>query len=164
MTAPPALGELAGTDKAHAEWASPIGQLQIVFWLFLALIAVIYAGKVWLLGRTVVRSGETWGCGYTAVTPRMQYTASGFAAELVQLGRPMLAFTVQWTPLQGVLPLARAFHSHCYDRMENGWLFLNRGIGRLLGSLWWIQSGNIRHYVLYVFAAVVFYLLCALVW
>jgi hydrogenase-4 component B len=160
----PALGELAGSDQTHAEWASPIGQLQSVFLLFLALIAVIYASKVWLQGRTGVRSGETWGCGYTAVTPRMQYTASGFAAELVQLGRPMLAFTVQWTPLQGVLPLARAFHSHCYDRMENGWLFLNRGIGRLLGALRWIQSGNIRHYVLYVFAAVVFYLLCALVW
>ena len=77
----PALGELAGTDQTHAEWASSIGQLQIVFLLFLALIAVIYASKVWLLGRTVVRSGETWGCGYTAVTPRMQYTASACAPE-----------------------------------------------------------------------------------
>jgi hydrogenase-4 component B len=160
----PALGEFAGADQTPAEWASPIGQLQIVFLLFLALIAVIYAVKVWLQGRTVVRLGETWGCGYTAVTPRMQYTASGFAAELVQLGRPMLAFAVQWTPLQSVLPVGRAFHSHCHDRMENGWLLLNRGIGRLLGALRWIQSGNIRHYVLYVFAAVVFYLLCALVW
>jgi hydrogenase-4 component B len=160
----PALDELAGIHQAHAELASAIGNLQIVFLLLLALIAVIYAVKVWLQGRTVVRLGETWGCGYTTVTPRMQYSASSFAAELVQLGRPMLAFTVQWTPLQSVLPLARAFHSHCDDRMENGWMLLNRGIGRLLGALRWIQSGNIRHYVLYVFAAVVFYLLCALVW
>jgi hypothetical protein len=76
----------------------------------------------------------------------------------------MLAFTVQWTPLQSILPLARVFHSRCNDRMENGWILLNRGIGRLLGALRWIQSGNIRHYVLYVFAAVIFYLLCALVW
>ncbi len=160
----PALGELDGADQTPAEWATPIGQLQIVFLLFLALTVVIYAAKVWLQGRTVVRLAETWGCGYTAVTPRMQYTASGFAAELVQLGRPMLDFAVQWTPLQSVLPVARALHSHCHDRMENGWLVLNRGIGRLLGALRWIQSGNIRHYVLYVFAAVVFYLLCALVW
>jgi hydrogenase-4 component B len=160
----PALGEFAGADQTPTEWASPIGQLQIVFLLFLALIAVIYAVKVWLQGRTGTRLAETWGCGYTAATPRMQYTASGFAAELVQLGRPMLAFAVQWTPLQSVLPVGRTFHSHCHDRMENGWLLLNRGIGRLLGALRWIQSGDIRHYVVYVFAAVVFYLLCALLW
>ena len=160
----PALAELAGTDHARAEWASPIGQLQSVFLLFLGLIAVICAVKALRQRRTVVRLDPTWGCGYEPVTPRMQYTASGFAAELVQLGRPMLAFAVQWTPLQSVLPVARTFHSHCQDRMEDTWLLVNRGIGRLLGVLRRIQSGNIRHYVLYLFAAAFFYLLCALIW
>jgi formate hydrogenlyase subunit 3/multisubunit Na+/H+ antiporter MnhD subunit len=160
----PTLDELAGAGQTPDEWASPIGQLQTVFALFLALVAVTYAAKFWLQGRTAVRLSETWGCGYATVTPRMQYTASGFAAELVQLGRPMLALAERWAPLQSVIPAARAFHSHCHDRMENGWLLLNRGIDRLLAALRWIQSGNIHHYVLYVFAAVVFYLLCALVW
>ena len=50
------------------------------------------------------------------------------------------------------------------DQMEKGWLFFNRSVGRSLALFRWIQSGNIRHYVLYLFAAVVFYLLCALVW
>jgi hypothetical protein len=48
--------------------------------------------------------------------------------------------------------------------MENGWVALNRGMGNFLGAFRWIQSGRIRHYVLYTFVAVVFYLLCALVW
>jgi hypothetical protein len=48
--------------------------------------------------------------------------------------------------------------------MENGWLTFHRAIGRLLGAFRWIQSGNIRHYVLYLFSAVLFYLLCALIW
>jgi hypothetical protein len=94
----------------------------------------------------------------------MQYTASGFAEELVKLGRPMLDVAVHWRPLQSILPAARAFHSQCHDRIENGWLALNRGIGRFLGAFRWIQSGNIRHYVLYVFAAVLFYILCAFIW
>jgi hypothetical protein len=160
----PALSELVGADQTPAEWLAPIGQLQIVFLLFIVFVAVIYIVKVWLQGRTVVRLDDTWACGYAAITPHMQYTASGFAAELVQLGRPMLSLIVRWAPLQRVLPVASTFHSHCQDRMETGWLFLNRGIDRMLGALRWIQSGNIRHYVLYVFAAVVFYLLCALVW
>lgn len=160
----PALGELAGAAQAPPDWASPLGQLQIVFALFLALVCAVCAVKFWLQRRTGVRLRETWGCGYAAMTPRMQYTASGFAEELVRLGRPMLAFAVDWKPLHSILPAARAFHSHCHDRMEIGWIFVDRGIGRLLAAFRWIQSGKIRHYVLYVFAAVAFYLLCALIW
>jgi hydrogenase-4 component B len=160
----PALAELTGAAQAPPDWASPLGQLQIVFALFLVLVCTVYAVKFWMQGRTGVRLRETWGCGYQAVTPRMQYTASSFAEELVKLGRPMLAFTVHWEALRSILPSARAFHSHCYDQMENGWLFFNRSVGRSLALFRWIQSGNIRHYVLYLFAAVVFYLLCALVW
>jgi hydrogenase-4 component B len=160
----PALTELASTAQAPAEWAAPLGQLQIVFALFLSLVATIYVVKFWLQRRAGMRLHETWGCGYAAVTPRMQYTASGFAEELVKLGRPMLALVVHWTPLSGILPVARGFRSHCHDPMEDAWLALNRAIGRLLGAFRWIQSGNIRHYVLYTFGAVLFYLLCALIW
>jgi hydrogenase-4 component B len=160
----PALGELAESAQAPADWAAPLGQLPIVFALFLALLAAVYVVKSCMQRRVGVRLRETWGCGYAAVTPRMQYTASGFAEELVKLGRPMIAFAVDWNPLRSLAPTARGFRSHCHDRMENGWLALNRAIGCLLGAFRWIQSGNIRHYVLYVFGAVLFYLLCALVW
>ncbi|MCE0523830.1 MAG: hypothetical protein LV480_13060 [Methylacidiphilales bacterium] len=160
----PALGEFAGTAPAPADWAAPLGQLQTVFALFLGLVVAVCGAKYWRQGRTGIRLGETWGCGYDAVTPRMQYTASGFAEELVKLGRPMLDLAVHWKPLRDLAPAASGFHSHCRDRMENGWLMFNRAIGRLLGALRWIQSGNIRHYVLYLFSAVLFYLLCALIW
>jgi formate hydrogenlyase subunit 3/multisubunit Na+/H+ antiporter MnhD subunit len=160
----PALGEFGSAAQAPADWAAPLGQLQMVFVLFLALVAAVYAVKFWWQRRTGVRLRETWGCGYAAVTPRMQYTASGFTEELVKLGRPMLDLAVHWKPIHGIAPAARAFRSHCHDRMEDGWLAFNRAIGRLLGAFRWIQSGNIRHYVLYVFGAVLFYLLCALVW
>ena len=160
----PALGEFDGAADAPAGWAEPLGQLQIVFALFLALAAVVYALKSWQQGRAGTRLRETWGCGYAAVTPRMQYTASGFAEELVKLGRPMLDLAVHWKPLRGIVPVASGFQSHCHDRMEDGWMTLNRLIGRWLGLFRWIQSGNIRHYVLYLFSAVFFYLLCALLW
>jgi hydrogenase-4 component B len=160
----PALSELPGAAQAPSEWAAPLGQLQIVFALFLALVAAVYVVKFWMQRRAGVRLRETWGCGYAAITPRMQYTASGFAEELVKLGRPMLALVVHWKPLLKIVPIASAFRLHCHDRMENAWLAFNRAIGRLLGAFRWIQSGNIRHYVLYVFGAVLFYLLCALVW
>ena len=160
----PALGELADGAQAPADWSAPLGQLQIVFALFLALVVAVYAVKFWLQCRIGVRVRETWGCGYEAVTPRMQYTASGFAEELVKLGRPMLNLAVHWKPLRDIMPAASEFRSHCHDRMENGWLAFNNAMGRMLGAFRWIQSGNIRHYVVYLFGAILFYLLCALIW
>ena len=160
----PALVEVTGAAQAQHDWASPLGHLQIVFTLFVVLVCTVFTLKFWLQGRTGARLRETWVCGYPTVTPRMQYTASSFAEELIKLGRPMLAVTVHWKALQNILPTARGLHSHCYDQMENGWLFVNRSVGRSLALFRWIQSGNIRHYVLYLFAAAVFYLLCALVW
>ena len=160
----PALGDLGSAAQTSAKWTAPLGQLQIIFALFLGLVAVVYAAKFFLQGRTGVRHGETWGCGYGAATPRMQYTASGFAEELVKLGRPMLALAVHWKPIGSVIPAAAEFCSHCHDRMEHAWLVSHRAIGRILGAFRWIQSGNIRHYVLYTFAAILFYLLCAYIW
>jgi hydrogenase-4 component B len=160
----PALAELADAKRAPTQWASPLGELQILFLLFIALVFACYGAKFWLQRRIGLRSNPTWGCGYEPITPRMQYTASSFAEELVKLGRPMLALTECWQAIESTLPPARSFSSRCADRMEQGWLLFNRGVGRLFGALRWIQSGNIRHYVLYLFAAAAFYLLCALVW
>jgi hydrogenase-4 component B len=160
----PALAEFSGTAQAPSDWSAPLGQIQLVFALFLAAVVAVFVLKLWLQARGGVRLRETWGCGYAAMTPRMQYTASGFAEELVKLGRPMLNLAVHWKPIQEIIPVAREFHSHCHDRMENGWLRVNRDIGRLLGAFRWIQSGNIRHYVLYLFSATLFYLLCSLIW
>ena len=160
----PALRDVPGGASAAAELMSPLGQFPLVFALFLGLVAAVYAVKLWVQSRTGVRLRETWNCGYDAVTPRMQYTASGFAEELVKLGRPMLSLVVHWTPLESIVASASGFRSHVDDRMEIGWLIFNRALGKLLGAFRWIQSGNIRHYVLYMFAAILFYLLCAVVW
>jgi hydrogenase-4 component B len=40
--------------------------------------------------RASTRSSVTWGCGYNAGTPRMQYTGSSFSAQLASLFRPAL--------------------------------------------------------------------------
>lgn len=167
----PALGlRLAGPALRELGTAGETGLLAAldgfpqIFGLFLGMVLVLWGLKTAAQRLHGVRIRETWGCGYESASPRMQYTASGFAEELVKLGQPMLALAARWEPLQSFLPGERSFASHCDDRMEAGWLGLNQLLGRVLHSFRWIQSGKLRHYVLYVFAAVLFYLLCALVW
>ena len=163
----PAISQISGIPTAQlgGELIAPLGGLTPVFALLLAMTLLILGIKVWTQKRVGVRLLETWGCGYQSVTPRMQYTASGFAEELIQLGQPMLGLKLRWKPIAQVLPEPRMFKSHCFDQIEEGlWVRLNRTIGRVLMLLRWIQSGNIRHYVLYIFAALIVYLIIAFVW
>ena len=48
-----------------------------------AAIAAIGVARLAVGRRRPIRGGATWGCGYHAPNPRMQYTASSFAAPLV---------------------------------------------------------------------------------
>jgi hydrogenase-4 component B len=163
----PAVSEISGVPAAQlgAELIAPLDGLTPVFGLLLALTLLTLIIKVWTQKKVGVRLRETWGCGYRSVTARMQYSASSFAEELVKLGQPMLGLKLHWKPIAQVLTEPRTFKSHSYDQIEEGiWVRLNRAIGRALMRLRWIQSGNIRHYVLYIFAALIIYLIIAFVW
>ena len=163
----PAVSEMCNLpkDQAGSGLLAPLDGLTGVFALLLGMGLLTLFARALAQRKYGVRVRETWCCGYARVTARMQYTASSFAEELVKLGRPMLGLKLFWKPIERILPEPRAFESHGYDQMEEGlWLNLNRAIGRALTLLRWIQSGNIRHYVLYVFAALVVYLAAAFLW
>ena len=93
----------------------------------LAALALLLAiAALWLLRR--VRLGrpqpqaETWGCGFTAPTARMQYTGSSFAEMLVQ--RFLWAFRphVELEPPRGLFPRRAAFASEVPDTVLDRWL------------------------------------------
>src|SRR5207248_113453 len=83
--------------------------------LLLAGLLLGWVGLRWRLGRGLVTEGGTWGCGYAAPTPRMQYTASSFAQMIVGL----FAWALRpRTHKPGDLPLfpqQTSFHSHVPD-------------------------------------------------
>lgn len=160
----PAVGQMAG-GLPEALLPAPVSGLSGVFGLLLGVVAAVLFIRALAQHKYGVRVYETWCCGYESVTARMQYTASSFAEELLKLGRPFLGLKLAWNPFRRFFPEPRVFESHGHDQMEEGlWLALNRAIGRAFMLLRWIQSGNIRHYVLYVFAALLVYLAAAFLW
>lgn len=113
-----------------------------------------------LLRRSVVTSGPTWGCGFVAPTPRMQYTSSSFAEMLVGL----FSWALQpKTHRPGELPLfpqRTDFHSDVPDTVLDKAV---RPIFRLIGWLFsWFrvfQQGSIQTYLMYIFAGLIALLL-----
>jgi hydrogenase-4 component B len=116
--------------------------------LVLALVALVWLARSALLRRHGVRESETWSCGYVLGTPRMQYTASSFAAPLLSMFGRMSGVVVHRT--------AHALHTEPVDLVLDrsaipAWHRVRRAALRLRP----IQRGRLYAYLIYVMAAVV---------
>jgi formate hydrogenlyase subunit 3/multisubunit Na+/H+ antiporter MnhD subunit len=131
----------------------------------LQTIAVLSAG-IWAafgLGFLVLarrarrrRVDDTWGCGYAAPTPRMQYTSGSFseAAQILlpRLLRPRVAIRrdAGAFPEPGQLtsdrrdPFTRSGYEPVFDQMA-----------RRAGRLRWVQQGLLHLYILFIVGTVV---------
>lgn len=108
-----------------------------------------------------VKLKETWGCAYTQVTSRMQYTASSFARPILKIFRSILFFKVETVKFKGYFPSKIKLSSSVKDASQD-LIFrpLFYMIKRFSRKLKWIQSGHTQIYVLYI----LFLLVILLIW
>ncbi|HVO31698.1 MAG TPA: proton-conducting transporter membrane subunit, partial [bacterium] len=72
----------------------------------------------WTLPGRVRRFG-TWGCGYTAPSPRMQYSGFSFSDPFAQIFAPLLPHLHRGGAPEGPFPLASSMQTHCVDAVEH---------------------------------------------
>jgi NADH:ubiquinone oxidoreductase subunit 5 (subunit L)/multisubunit Na+/H+ antiporter MnhA subunit len=119
--------------------------------ILIGLVLLLMVVRRRLLSRRRVEQAATWGCGYSAPTPRMQYTASSFARPLTQLFRLFLQPRDEIHPPVGLFPEHASLHTRAPDlfrRYVYEPLFL--GVAWLASKLHWLQEGRIQIYVLYI--------------
>jgi len=131
----------------------------------IALLAVLAAGTVilqWRISTQGLGWTDTWGCGYTGATPRMQYTGSSLAQMLVAIFAWPLQPQVEPPKVQGLFPSPASFRSFVPD------VVLDRAVlpafAILARCLYWVrlmQQGSVQIYLLYVFAMLILLLLVA---
>lgn len=95
--------------------------------------------------------GPTWGCGYLAPSPRMQYTASSFAQLLVTLFSGILRTSIHLPRIRQVLPEQSRFSSHVPEAVLD--LVVEPALERLnerMVPIRRLQSGLLQQYVLYI--------------
>lgn len=123
------------------------------------VFVVLTGGMLFAVRRMLpgpVEEGPTWGCGYHAPTPRMQYTASSFALPLLDL----LAGTLRsrWTrePVTGLFPAPGRVTVTTPDPLEDrAFRPVFEAVRWSAGRLRWFQGGNLRLYVLYLLLTLV---------
>jgi hydrogenase-4 component B len=156
-------------EKGVAAWApelaesaprlvalAPLGWISRMAVLLLAALVLTGAVLRFRLRRGALETAATWGCGYVAPSPRMQYTSSSFAQMLVDLFAWVLRPRFHRPGRLEILPDNERFESHVPDPvLDEAVLPTFRFGGRLL--LWFrvLQQGNIQVYVLYIFLALI---------
>jgi hypothetical protein len=125
-----------------------IGAAALGLWMLIALLAGV---RWWLLSRRPVAEGVTWDCGYALPSPRMQYTASSFAAPLTELFAVVLQSHRRLARPEGLFPRRAALATETPDPCaERLYAPLFTTLGRALSALRWLQHGRVHLYVLYI--------------
>ena len=121
--------------------------------LLIILLAAWY--RRCLAGKPQGVSG-TWDCGYAAPAPSMQYTASSFAEMLVNIFGGILRPERHPPDIKGLFPGRSTFESHVPEVvLEKGILPFFAAADRRLAMIRRLQNGQLNHYILYIFVALI---------
>lgn len=121
------------------------------FWALILLAGLLALARRRLLAGRQVDRGPTWGCGYAAPTPRMQYTAASYASPLLVLFRMFVRPRIDLSPPQGLFPKHARYESETGDAFSD---YLFRPA--FLAVVWMaskvrrFQNGRLQLYVLYI--------------
>ena len=116
--------------------------------------------------RSKIRIGPTWDCGLQGLTPRMEYTATGFSKPI------RMIFKALFRPRREVqreydfspyFATTMRFESHVEEVFQTRiYRPLNRRVLRLSRRMRALQAGSIQAYLIYIFVTLLLLLIFAL--
>ncbi|MBI4511035.1 MAG: oxidoreductase [Deltaproteobacteria bacterium] len=147
------LGTATAEDVAAA--ADLLAPLVVISAAIMGAIALVGLLLGWRVRRASL--SETWGCGYAAPTPRMQYTGRAFSELLATRALPRwVRATLRVHPPCGLFPGAAKLATDTTDPLTRSAFepFLVR-CGNRFARLRFLQQGNIHVYLLYILATAI---------
>jgi hypothetical protein len=123
-----------------------------VFWVLIFVFALLFVVRRMVQKNRLIKTGPTWGCGYTAITPRHQYSTASYGNDFANLVSYVVKPQTVYKPIDetDIFPEKRSFELTSTDAIKenlieqpaNKLVSLLRGMARL-------QTGRMQHYVLY---------------
>jgi hydrogenase-4 component B len=149
---------------ADGEFIRPAGMVNSLTWVGRSsLILLSFIGILWLLRKIItakrqVETGPTWGCGYIAPTPVLQYTGKSFSKSLAKLFGFITLEGKKYNELKtgSIFPSPRNYTSFYLEFFETRLIdpFIKRYL-RIFNYFSFIHNGKIQVYVLYGFFFVI---------
>ncbi len=136
--------------------------LSIFLGMFISIVSILLIIKYLTNKNKQISYAPTWGCGYTAATPKVQYTSTSFADNLLMFSGKVIAIKKKLKGTHNkklsligeeeIFPVARSFKVTPSDVVEE--YVYNIPAAALISFLKKtavVQTGNIQTYLLYAF-------------
>ena len=152
-------GPLAG--EVQSALTGPLNNIQIIILITTGMVVLLAITRQILTAGREKTKAETWGCGYSDVNTKMQYTSSSFVQPLTSFINPVFKTKSPDVVTKEIFPRRRQFHTEISDVfMKKLFKPVYRSLSKYLSKLSIIQHGNVHIYVLYIIVA----LLGVLIW
>jgi formate hydrogenlyase subunit 3/multisubunit Na+/H+ antiporter MnhD subunit len=126
--------------------------ISLASFLFVLIVAFIFIIRRALIKEKAEEVSSTWGCGYAAPDPRMQYTGKSFSKSFGKLLNFMIIEKKGYSEISGdeIFPGSRKYRSFYLDIIENKIIDpVVLLLTRFINLFQFIQNGRIQAYVIY---------------
>lgn len=128
--------------------------ISIASGVFVVSVVLLLIYRSYHLSSKIVGCGPTWGCGYTAPSPKQQYTSTSYAYNFNHLAKPVLQTRKLMDEIgeEEIFPRHRSFRSESEDVYKK--YLIDKPVDLVSGLLKRIavmQTGRIQDYILYAF-------------
>ncbi len=128
----------------------------VSFMSILSFVLIISIATFFRFSYKISRSAETWGCGYTSPTSRIQYTASSFAQMIVKMFRLVLHPDIHLPGVEGLFPKPAKMQSHVDDFILDRVIMpASRKFVKCFSWFHRFQQGVTQQYLLYILIIVI---------
>lgn len=142
-------------------YVSVMKNISIASALFLSITGLVFVLRRFLISGNAIKNSPTWGCGYPAPDPGMQYTGKSFSKSFGKLMNFILIEKKGYKEIDRgeIFPAPRSYHSFYLDIIDNKIIEpVIHMITRFMNLFQFVQNGRIQAYVIYgiVFILVIF--------
>ena len=87
---------VTGNDIGSAidHFSPTLNTLSAMGWMLIAIIVLLYMLKHRAQRKRTINTGPTWGCGFTALNTRMQYTGESYSEGLENIAKSLTKNTI----------------------------------------------------------------------
>lgn len=125
--------------------------------VFTGVIILVMIIRKSVQRNVIIEKSETWGCGYIAPNPKMQYTAGSFARMFQKLFQPLAFIKKDKISIESVFPQKEmSYESHSTDRIEDRLISLPlEKLVQFMGRFRIFQNGQTQSYLMYGFLFII---------
>lgn len=140
------------TNASYASTFENLRSLNLYFILFIGVISIFWLLRQMAIKKLPQKQEDTWGCGYLAGTPKIQYTGKSFTKPLSKILNFLLVEEKHYLEIKNgsIFPAKRTYGSFYRDFFEHR--LIDPVIQRIVFTtnyFKFIQNGRIQSYVIY---------------